>query len=284
MRIAVLGITLALGASAAASFELVMVADRATRSIHRFDGVSGLYLGAFGNGYVQNPMSMALDQSNNRVFVAEPTDSGTGSAFTTVRVWSFNYNTGEYLNSFTTPFLYSQPQIAYRSGTLAINSSGPYCDRYNSDTGSPTSVFTWPVSGTGLAYQGAKLWSFYGNTVLSRDDIAGTTSTFTMASSVASSSASGQRQLAISGNRALAVGAISYSTFDVSTLTTSGTNAINSPVVSGYLQMNGAGFGHGDIAYVSGVRSGGGGGIDRILYSSRISLQNFWHRYPAGAS
>lgn len=251
-----------------------MVADRGNDAIHRFDGISGAYLGSFGQGYVQNPMALALDQANNRVFVAEPTNGSNGSVGGSARIWSFNYNTGEYLNSFTTNFLYGIPQIAYRSGFLSVGNDGSIYDRYDVNTGLVVRTSQWPLASAGLAHQGTNLWAFSDNKVYSRDDVTnGLVTTYTMATPVASSTLSGQRQLAISGNRALAVGAISFSGFRLDTLSTSGTNAMVTNSISGYNQMNGAGFGHGDIAYVGGTRSAGGGAISRILWSSGTHLQ-----------
>jgi len=82
-------LTLSLGcAPAFASFELVMVGDSATKSIHRFDGSTGAYLGSFGSGFISNLQNLAIDQATNYAYVS---DAGTGLT----RV--FNYNTGVHL-------------------------------------------------------------------------------------------------------------------------------------------------------------------------------------------
>lgn len=65
-----------------------MVGDSATKSIHRFDGSTGAYLGSFGSGFISNLQNLAIDQATNSAYVS---DAGTGLT----RV--FNYNTGVHL-------------------------------------------------------------------------------------------------------------------------------------------------------------------------------------------
>ena len=78
------------GLSAHASFDLVMAVDRDTKSVHRFDGSSGISLGSFASGYLTNPQSITISGSTAHVLDV------VGSAG---RVRRFNYNTGEYLGS-----------------------------------------------------------------------------------------------------------------------------------------------------------------------------------------
>lgn len=268
------------GTAAFASFELVMVADRGTKSVHRFDGTTGLYMGQFGNGYLQNPMSIALDQANNRVFVLDQVGTGSGGSGAAVRIWSFNYNTGEYLNNFSSPpgFAYVQPQIAYRNSSVWIGHDGRFVDLL-SDSGNSLGSVGWTGASNpkGLAVDSVgNLWAVEGNQMYRRTS-GGSQTAFTMNGPVGNSSTPGQRQLAISGTRALAVGAISFSTFDTSSLSASNpANAMTSTTVTSYLQLNGAGFGHGNIAYITGVNgSGTNGSISRILYNENLVLQTF---------
>ena len=58
----------ALASASFATFDLVYVADEGTDTIHRFDGGSGVYLGAF-TGPFSNPRGIAIDQTNSRMFV-----------------------------------------------------------------------------------------------------------------------------------------------------------------------------------------------------------------------
>lgn len=70
-----------------ASFEMVLVLDRGSRKVHRFDGVTGAYFGSFG-AFSSNVKSIALERSTNRAYVW---DASSGNGVLT----TWNYNTGE---------------------------------------------------------------------------------------------------------------------------------------------------------------------------------------------
>lgn len=273
----ILGLSLLATAGLAhASFELVMVADRGTQSIHRFDGTTGLYLGSFGGGYVQNPIGLCIDQATGRAFVADAV-SGDGTTNSNARVWTFNYNTGEYLSSFSTPFPYLYPQIAFRNNALYVGMSGNIADVYTT-SGSTLNAYGFSGStsprGTAVDDNG-KIWTVEGNKVYTLLPGGGTTA-FTMASPVAASTANGQRQIAISGSRMLAAGAISISRINLSGLVAANPlNPISTSTFATYTAINGVGFGHGDIGYFTGTVSAGQGRISRILYSEGLTLQTF---------
>lgn len=267
---------LATAGLAHASFELVMVADRGTQSVHRFDGNTGLYLGSFGGGYVQNPIGMCIDQATGRAFVVDAV-SGDGSTNALARVWTFNYNTGEYLSSFSAPYSYVYPQIAFRNNVLYLGISGSIVDAY-STSGSILNSYQFTGSsaprGTAVDDNG-KIWTVEGNKVYTYLPGGGTTA-FTMASSVAASTSNGQRQIAISGSRMLAAGAISISRINLSGLVAANpANPISTSTYATYTAINGVGFGHGDIGYYTGTVSAGQGRISRILYSEGLTLQTF---------
>lgn len=84
-------------AIANASFELVLVTDFTgnTSAVRRFDGVSGISLGSFGEGILIQPTGIVLDQANNLAYVNDAPTISLG------RVSKWNYNTGEFLGSFT---------------------------------------------------------------------------------------------------------------------------------------------------------------------------------------
>lgn len=264
-----------------ASFELVMVADRGTKSVHRFDGTTGAYLGAFGKGYVQNPLSLEINTATNTAYVLDAVDGGTGTSGSAARLWAFNYNTGEYLASAKTPFTYTYPFLARNSvdGHLYVGNDTSLTDAYNSTTLARVpsvsrilSSFT-SLRGGGAFDSSGNLWVADGLN-LRRVATANVNTTFAF-SSVLCASGAPVNQVAISGNRLLCVGAISYSA--IQSLSGLAPTA-NSPTVqtdSSYNSINGAGFGHGDTAYVTGVASGGGGKISRILFSERLKLQDF---------
>ncbi len=82
-----------IGTAAHASFELLLVADNgsgnlATRKIHRYDAISGVYLGSFG-GFNSTIVSTYLNQATNSLFVLSI--NGTTE---------WDYNTGLLKNSF----------------------------------------------------------------------------------------------------------------------------------------------------------------------------------------
>ena len=259
--------------SAMASFDLVMVADRGTKSVHRFDGNTGLYLGSFGAGFLQNPMSMALDQANNRVFVADQVGAGTGAGSVQVRIWSFNYNTGSYLNSFSTAFTYINPQIAYQptSNRVFVGHDGGIADSYSAASGSFGPGINWLAPQSALATaENGDVWAANG-TIVQR--FSGSTANYTMASPVSNTSGLGQRQMAISNGRILTAGGTSFSTFST-TLSTTAANSLTTTATS-YSQLSGAAFGHGNLAYITGSKTTTTGAISRILYNERLVLSEF---------
>lgn len=75
------------------SYELLMVADQGTRSVHRFDPVSGAYFGAFGAGRLTGALDVAASKSLGQALVHE----GDG------RIIRFNYSTGLYLGQWQAP-------------------------------------------------------------------------------------------------------------------------------------------------------------------------------------
>ncbi len=83
-RIAVFALATACLHAAHASYELLLVSDSATRSVHRFDAVTGAYFGSFGNGYLTGAMDVAVNKNNGLAYVRENPN--------TIRV--FNYSTG----------------------------------------------------------------------------------------------------------------------------------------------------------------------------------------------
>ncbi|MCE9559204.1 MAG: PEP-CTERM sorting domain-containing protein [Armatimonadetes bacterium] len=131
-RILAISLTL-LAASAHASFELLLVADNgsntfATRAVHRFDPVSGAYLGKFG-GFSGTIKSTYLDQSNNRFYVT-----------TNLETSAWNYNTGDLIDTYT----YAT------SATSAVRPSGDRVAYF--DVFTDIQIFSFPdiVGGTAL--------------------------------------------------------------------------------------------------------------------------------------
>lgn len=88
MKFVALSLAVSFAAIGHASFEMMLIADNTNGVIHRYDPVNRVYLGSFGQGSLLTVTSMALDQTNGRVFVKQGT-------FLT----AFNYATGDALFS-----------------------------------------------------------------------------------------------------------------------------------------------------------------------------------------
>ena len=74
-----------------ASFELALITDNTTKTIHRYDVDAGVYLGSFGANRLSGTVgSICVDKANNWAYVVDG-----------VSIKKFNYNTGEYIGGFT---------------------------------------------------------------------------------------------------------------------------------------------------------------------------------------
>lgn len=69
-----------------ASFDLLLVADSSQNCIHRYDGDTGVYLGQFGQQYLQGVIATTIDSVTSTLWVA-----------TSTGLYEFNYNTGALL-------------------------------------------------------------------------------------------------------------------------------------------------------------------------------------------
>lgn len=122
---------------AQASFELALVLDRTTRKVHRFDTVSGAYLGSFGS-FSATAATLAINVQRNEVIVWDP---GVGG------VYHHNYNTGQ-LNNVTFGWNPAIPKFGYTPNgnhlLLPINQS---IIQYNFDLSSTNSYTPSGASG-----------------------------------------------------------------------------------------------------------------------------------------
>ena len=274
------GLAVSVPIAAHASFELVMVADKGTKSIHRFDGSSGVYLGSFGGGFLSNVESFVINQEEGLAYVG---DENLG------RIRVFNYNTGVLVRDLTlnvNGFLQS----------LGIAANGNLYNGYSS----PSQIF----SPTGAALGGSFLFNVAGNTgvamasashrsgrqfVASYDANLGPNSALQISPGpspmvVKSAEVSNMgnyvvpTQLAIQNDRGIWLSSNG-------TARTFSTNAAGSTVTfNSFSTMNsllagstfGVGFGHGDALYVSGRNSGNTSGvIMRTIYGSNANLSTF---------
>jgi hypothetical protein len=76
------------GSFASASFELALVLDGGTKKVHRYDAVTGAYLGSFGS--FVSPVSIVVNKSKNEAIVFDAAFTVSNAA-----AYHFNYNTGE---------------------------------------------------------------------------------------------------------------------------------------------------------------------------------------------
>ena len=124
--------------SANASFEMLLVLDAGTKSVHRFDPQSGAYLGAFGAGWLNNPQSIVIDQSKGLAYVRD-TVGGAGEG----AIIAFDYNTGERAGGLISglPFQPGPVQMARNPNTGEfITIGGPNINGFQRI--SATGVFT----------------------------------------------------------------------------------------------------------------------------------------------
>lgn len=113
-----------------ASFDLMLVADNNTTSgggfaagsVHRFDPVSGAYLGSFG--YFENTIvGMAADKESNRCYVA-----------TTKDIFAFDYNTGDLITNYSLGSYTPQSLSISRDGSKLFLSMSGYVPTFAMDT------------------------------------------------------------------------------------------------------------------------------------------------------
>lgn len=151
MKRTLLLVALALSATyAAASFELALVLDGSSKKVHRYDAVTGAYLGSFGS--FNSPASITINKPKNEVIVWDKSFGGIASNGAALH---FNYNTGE-LNYAATNISAGVSWISARqsgSGYYMLNPGGTGYFDYNAD-----------LSSGGLV-------SFSGTTGMARGDI-----------------------------------------------------------------------------------------------------------------
>lgn len=272
---------LGLSSGARASFELVMVADYGTRSIHRFDGSTGVYLGSFGGGFIGSPNSLAIDTATGIAYVADATLN---------RVRGFNYNTGVLVSDFS----YSS---AGTSQTMGMDTNGTFYMGFSvgsyqrrSNNGLPLAGVTieningGQASGMGsVAHQsGRQILATYktdgtANAALQISTGSGL-SVFKSAELTNMGGSGTLSQVAMQGDRGIWVGANrimqNFTTNSTATSLSFGTSfGLNDFLANSTL---GVGFGHADAVYVAGRNTGNTTGlIGRYVYGNSFQISTF---------
>ncbi|MBL8048488.1 MAG: hypothetical protein JNJ45_07390 [Chthonomonas sp.] len=118
LRLIALVSVVSVAALSSASFDLMLLGDNTTagsQRVMRYDPVSRVALGSFGTGFLNADVTgIATDASTNRAFVL--TANG--------RVTTFNYNTGDYMSTFTISTLYGNIAWDSTSGLLFTGNGG----------------------------------------------------------------------------------------------------------------------------------------------------------------
>lgn len=217
------------------SYELLMVADQGTKSVHRFDPVSGAYFGAFGAGRLTGALDVAANKSLGQALVHE----GNG------RIIRFNYSTGLYLGQWQAP-TDTVAFVGTQSGEfLAVRPNG--ITRYTA-FGNVLQQFTMPA---GVSARGADVAANGGAGTLVVGATDGTTRFFDNGTGAILSSQYWQlERVAFSGNRGLNVwGSFLESDVNYGTSITYSTYAARTSVTP---DINQPSWGHGSWTYFAG--------------------------------
>ncbi|MCE9558780.1 MAG: PEP-CTERM sorting domain-containing protein [Armatimonadetes bacterium] len=142
-----------------ASFEMLMQIDTMSGGLNasvikRFDPVTGVYLGAFGLGYLTNPQ--CLQYKNGILYVLDTVNT---TALGGGRIHKFNPNTGEILGTIVLPPSWGKVNFGSQfsmdaSGNFYVadgQATNSYVNKY-SPTGGYISNGFWPSLGSSQLY------------------------------------------------------------------------------------------------------------------------------------
>lgn len=176
------------------SYELLLVVDATTKSVHRFDTASGAYFGSFGAGLLNNPTSIAVDKASGMAFVKDGNevlgfDYSTGRHFVDIAlpaqaaqgmathggkllvaggtlssVLLYDIATGAALGSWATPGIARTDLVTVANNGYAYangeqSAGGSWCNTLDLTTGVSTYVFS--SSTTSVAHQGSALGNVF---------------------------------------------------------------------------------------------------------------------------
>lgn len=251
----VLGLFAGMAGAAAASFDLVMVMDQGTNSIHRFDGSTGAYLGDFARGFLTGPRSFSIDRSLNRAYVAD--NSGI--------VRMFNYNTGVHEGDLNSTMGFAQSLFAKPGGNLISGFVFGQISELSATTGSYLGFHNVNGIASGASL-GTTIHTTSGNLVVWTANFSGSESAIQVTgpaigstqhlTSAISSNMGGYTtttQIAMSGDLGMVVSATGQSIqFSLNTAGTAVASYSQYSLTSSLTGPKGVAFGHGRTMYMAG--------------------------------
>lgn len=266
-RCLVASVVLGAAGVAQASFDLMFVVDGATKSVHRVDPVNNVFLGRVGQGFLNNPLSVALGP-NNDLWVLESNN----------RVRKFNANTGEYMGGFFTSYAVgTNSKLRVSNNRIFITSGSAYSSgylySYNLD-GSPLNAFSY--AGLTEASNQAQGLALIGNRAVvssyqsgfARNLLYDVSATAAYDGSfvnytLALASSANPTQLSMTGSNVLmTLGTTQGIQFNPSL------GIIGSFGISGFSSVNGLAPGHGDLSYIAGMTPTGAFGLGKYYAST----------------
>lgn len=252
------GMAVLAGARAHASYELLYVLDGAgtTKGIHRFDPISGAYLGKFGQTLLTNPRSIAVGP-NGLVYVLDvvyPVQQ-YGS-----RVRIFNGSTGQLESSFSINEYFSEGSkiSVSAAGNFSVTTGNSYFFNYAIHY-APGGI---PAGYTYIATQGVQgAASYIGNSLVLSTEYNGITSVginpapggFTaISSSFTFGGAGNSEHMSTNGSTGILAIGNTFSRFIVN-----GNNLAQQTIgaIPNVTAVRGIGLGHGNIAKAVGFSS-----------------------------
>ena len=246
--------------NARASFDLMYVADAGTKAIHRVDPVNNVYLGRFGQGFLNNPISVALG-SGSDVHVLDISSTGTAN------VKKFDGSTGEFLSVIELFFFPSANAKLRVSGNSLLATGGSawgvsYLFSFDILSGNANNGLGYlqgSVAGiaTGLAVSSTTTyWSGFRTAPNSHslyqkaNSSAFNNNVFAASATIANSFSNSY--MAVSGSRVVHVN----SGGNLNRYTSSLTLPL-STTLTGYSTINGMAAGHDNLVHIAGMNAGG---------------------------
>lgn len=247
--------------AAHASFELMMALDRTDKVVHRYDPFTGVYLGSFGSGIIQNPLGMVIDQNSQTAFILQNRPA-SGQDYIT----RLNYNTGEFLGTFQLFSSNANSIGLTNNGQFMCSVIAPDVSLINS-TGGEAAWVTSPVGVTAGAYSGIAQ-DIHGTVYAVTDNgvIYGWTNPFTtngarpLVSLGAPTALASRGQLAARGNW---IAAGNQNTLVYARTVASGGFNLTSGVSTPYTNVRGVAIGHENMMYAAGQTGVSVGSISR---------------------